>query len=259
MVSFDEPVVAADALHSEASEPIPDPAEVLRAAVEQARAQGLEEGRAQGRQEGLKQGLAEGREQGIAVGHGEGLRAGQAEGLKEGREQGRQEALHLNNLLSSCASSLHDLEEQMGQSLLTLALDIANQVLRTTLAEQPEAMLPAVREVLHMNPTGQQGMMRLWVHPDDLELVRLHLADEIKEANWRLLADESITRGGCRAETPYGDIDATLHTRWRRVAASLGRVSEWNTWDEQAAMTVLESAVASLRGDAPARGAKGAA
>ena len=57
----------------------------------------------------------------------------------------------------------------------------------------------------------------------DMELVKLHLADELRAAPWRLFADESITRGGCRAETSFGDIDATLQTRWRRVAASLGR------------------------------------
>ena len=63
--------------------------------------------------------------------------------------------------------------------------------------------------------------MRLWANPQDIELIRLHLADELKEGHWRVLADESLARGGCRAETPYGDIDATLQTRWRRVAASL--------------------------------------
>ncbi|WP_435956319.1 flagellar assembly protein FliH [Bordetella bronchiseptica] len=129
-------------------------------------------------------------------------------------------------MAQACAASVARLEDNMGQSLLTLALDIAGQVLRTTLAEHPETMVAAVREVLHINPaTG--AAMRLWVHPDDLELVRTHLADELNEANWRLQADESITRGGCRTETAYGDVDATLQTRWRRVAASLGRSAAW--------------------------------
>src|SRR5690606_22420420 len=96
------------------------------------------------------------------------------------------------------------------------------------LREQPEAMLAAVREVLHINPAAT-GAMRLWVHPADLELVRQHLADELREGHWRVLADESIARGGCRAETPYGDIDATLQTRWRRIAASLGRSVSWES------------------------------
>lgn len=230
MMSFDEPEVVVEAQPEEPPpDPGPDPEELLRAALEQARAEGLAEGRAQGRQ----QGLAEGREQGRREGHAEGLAAGHAEGLAQGREQGREEAQRLNALLSTFASSLREIEEQMGQSLITLALDIAGQILRTRLEVQPDVMLAAVREVLHMTATAPQGgAMRLWVHPDDLELVRLHLADEFKEANWRLLADESIARGGCRAETPYGDIDATLHTRWRRVAASLGRSISWDDGDK---------------------------
>ncbi|WP_262342329.1 flagellar assembly protein FliH, partial [Bordetella pertussis] len=149
---------------------------------------------------------------------------GHAEGLAQGREDARQQAERLHALAQACAASVARLEDNMGQSLLTLALDIAGQVLRTTLAEHPEAMVAAVREVLQINPaTG--AAMRLWVHPDDLELVRTHLADELNEANWRLQADESITRGGCRTETAYGDVDATLQTRWRRVAASLGAAS----------------------------------
>jgi flagellar assembly protein FliH len=114
------------------------------------------------------------------------------------------------------------LEEKTGQALLTLALDIARQVVRITVAQQPEALLAAVREVLHMNPSAG-APLRLWLHPLDLDLVRLHLAEELKSGSWRVLADESITRGGCRAETSFGEIDATLETRWRRVAASLGR------------------------------------
>lgn len=225
MTSFDEPEaeVVIEPPPPE-PDPGPDPEEVLRELQAQARA----EGRRQGHAEGHKAGLAEGRERGHAEGLAAGREAGYAEGLAQGREQGRQEAERLNELVTNCANSLRLIEEQMGQGLITLALDVAAQVLRERLDAYPESLLPAVREVLHINPASPQGAMRLWVHPDDLELVRLHLADELKEGNWRVLADESITRGGCRAETPYGDIDATLQTRWRRVAAALGRTTVWD-------------------------------
>lgn len=225
MSSFDLPVE--DIVEVATSEPEPDPGPdreaMLREALAQAREEGLSAGMAQGREQGLR----EGREAGHAEGLEAGRRAGYDEGLAQGREQARQEALQLHSLADACAKSVAALEAQMGQALLTLALDIAGQVLRTTLAEQPEAMLAGVREVLHINPAST-GAMRLWVHPADLELVRLHLADELREGGWRVVADESITRGGCRAETPYGDIDATLQTRWRRIAASLGRSVTWD-------------------------------
>ena len=221
MLSFDEPAPVEVEPEPE-PDPGPDPAVVMAQLRAQAIAEGHEEGLARGHAAGMEAGQQAGYEAGLAAGR----EAGHAEGLAQGREQGAAEAHRLHTLIEACAVSIGALEEKMGQSLLTLALDIAQQVVRTTLAEQPETVVNAVRDVLHINPTAG-GQMRLWANPEDIELIRLHLADELKEGHWRVLADESILRGGCRAETPFGDIDATLQTRWRRVAASLGRNATW--------------------------------
>lgn len=221
MLSFDEPATVEVEPEPE-PDPGPDPAVVMAQLRAQAMAEGREEGYAQGHAAGVEAGQQTGHDAGFAAGR----EAGYAEGLAQAREQGAAEARRMHALVQACAVSLGQLEEKMGQSLLTLALDIAQQVVRTTLSEQPETVAAAVRDVLHINPSAG-GQMRLWANPEDIELIRLHLADELKEGHWRVLADESIARGGCRAETPYGDIDATLQTRWRRVAASLGRNVSW--------------------------------
>ena len=221
MLSFDEPATV-EAEPEPEPDPGPDPAVVMAQLRAQAMAEGREEGYAQGHAAGVEAGQQAGHEAGYAAGR----EAGYAEGLAQARQQGAEEAQRLNALVQACAASVGALEEKMGQSLLTLALDIAQQVVRTTLSEQPEAVAAAVRDVLHINPSTH-GQMRLWANPEDIELIRLHLADELKEGHWRVLADESIARGGCRAETPFGDVDATLQTRWRRVAASLGRNASW--------------------------------
>jgi flagellar assembly protein FliH len=205
MLSFDEPAVV-EAEPEPEPDPGPDPEVVMAQLRAQALVEGREEGHAQGHAAGLEVGQQAGYEAGLAAGREQGY----AEGLVQAREQGAAEAQRLHALVEACAASLGSLEEKMGQGLLTLALDIAQQVVRTTLADQPETVINAVREVLHINPTAG-GQMRLWA----------------KEGHWRVLADESISRGGCRAETPFGDIDATLQTRWRRVAASLGRNVSW--------------------------------
>ncbi|MDX3988941.1 flagellar assembly protein FliH [Achromobacter sp. LC458] len=221
MLSFDEPATV-EAEPEPEPDPGPDPAVVMAQLRAQAMAEGREEGYAQGHAAGVEAGQQAGHEAGYAAGR----EAGYAEGLAQARQQGAEEAQRLNALVQACAASVGALEEKMGQSLLTLALDIAQQVVRTTLSEQPDTVIAAVRDVLHINPSAG-GQMRLWANPEDIELIRLHLADELKEGHWRVLADESIARGGCRAETPFGDIDATLQTRWRRVAASLGRNVSW--------------------------------
>ncbi len=221
MLSFDEPATV-EAEPEPEPDPGPDPAVVMAQLRAQAMAEGREEGYAQGHAAGVEAGQQAGHEAGYAAGR----EAGYAEGLAQARQQGAEEAQRLNALVQACAASVGALEEKMGQSLLTLALDIAQQVVRTTLSEQPDTVIAAVRDVLHINPSAG-GQMRLWANPEDIELIRLHLVDELKEGHWRVLADESIARGGCRAETPFGDIDATLQTRWRRVAASLGRNVSW--------------------------------
>jgi flagellar assembly protein FliH len=61
------------------------------------------------------------------------------------------------------------------------------------------------------------------LHADDVALVREYLGDDLQAAGWTMLSDASITRGGCRVQAASGELDATLETRWERVAAALGR------------------------------------
>ncbi|WP_442952012.1 flagellar assembly protein FliH [Orrella sp. JC864] len=214
---------------SAAGAPDPDePSEAEQAAEREARIQAAcRQGWETGHQEGYARGLQEGREAGHAQGLEQGRKEGYEAGLAEGRDQAVQHAQALAALARACADSLAGIEAEMGQALLTLSLDIARQVLRDTLSAQPEKILPAIREVLHADNRGAEPL-RLWVNGRDHALVSQHLADDLAAQNWQLLTDDALAPGGCRAETAYGTIDATLQTRWRRVAASLGKVHEWD-------------------------------
>lgn len=196
--------------------PPPDPQVIL----EEARQQGIAEGRETGHAEGLVQGRE--------TGHAEGREAGFAEGLAAGQAEARREAEHLRALSERCAQAYAALEHDMSEALVTLGLDIARQVLRQEITTNHASMLGVVREILHADPDQPQGL-RLWLHPDDIELVNEHLGTEAREQGWRLLADPQLNRGDCRAESPYGAIDATLQTRWQRVAAALDRNTPWDS------------------------------
>lgn len=190
---------------------------------EQACREGFEAGRKDGHEDGFKEGRAAGHAEGTEAGRQEGFQAG----LAEGREEAARQAQRLSDLSGACAESLGRLEAEMGQALLTLALDVARQVVRDTLTVEPERVLGAVREVLHFD-VKDAAPLRLWVNVADHEIVAQNLADDLRSAGWKLLIDDDILPGGCRAETAFGTIDATLQTRWRRVAASLGKSHEWD-------------------------------
>src|SRR5690606_13340423 len=85
-------------------------------------------------------------------------------------------------------------------------------------------ILDLVRDITHLD-TSKEAILKLRVHPDDLDLVDQYLQHDIGVSHWRLLADASIERGGCLAETVLGNIDATLQTRWERVTSALGQTS----------------------------------
>ena len=212
-----EPEVAEPAAEPE---PQVDPAAELEAAREQARAAGHAEGFKKGRAEGLAAGQKEGREKGQAE--------GRAEALKRGEAATRAEVAKLQSVLERCAEAVAQMETEVAQAVTQLALTVARQVLLTELRSHPEHVLATVQEVLRAD-LAEHGAVQLWLHPDDAALVSSHLGDTLAERNWRVAVDDTLERGGCRARSAYGDVDATLQTRWRQVCATLGVQAPWRT------------------------------
>lgn len=167
------------------------------------------------RLEAQQTGEIEGRQQGFAQGHSEGYAAGLA--------LVQEQAQALRTLMLALPAALRAAEREVADDLLALALDIARQVVhQQALPTEPQPILTLVRELLHMEP-ALNGSPRLLLHADDAALVQQHLADELQAAGWRIRTDLSITRGGCRVHAASGALDATLETRWERVAAAFGR------------------------------------
>ncbi|MBO9515997.1 MAG: flagellar assembly protein FliH, partial [Variovorax sp.] len=172
------------------------------------------EARAAGEAEGRKQGHAQGRAQGLAEGHAEGVAAGLAAASAHAEQ--------LLALANSLPAALRRAEGEVADALLTLALDIARQVVHRTLRAEPEWVLPLVQDLLHAEP-ALQGEPRLLLHPDDVALVKNSLGNELESAGWQLRADDTIARGGCRVQSASGELDASLETRWKNVTAALHR------------------------------------
>ncbi len=221
MSSFDAP--AAPAKPAVVQKPVPKIADI-QAEVQRLRDAAQLSGHAEGYATGHAQGLAAGTEEGRKAGHELGYAAGFEAGLASGRERAQQEIAQLHELANASATALASVDEEMGQALISLSIRIAEQVLRSTLEAHPEKILDLVRDITHLD-TSKEAILKLRVHPDDLDLVDQYLQHDISVSHWRLLADASVERGGCLAETVLGNIDATLQTRWERVTSALGQKS----------------------------------
>lgn len=158
--------------------------------------------------------------------HRQASREGYAAGYQEGREKAEGELARLAQLMSALDGSLQRFDEDLTQNLLSLALDVAKQMLREALRVRPELVLPVIREAVNSLPQASQHP-HLKLHPDDAALVRSLMEDELNHFHWKVIEDGRVERGGCRVETANSEIDATLENRWRRVLAGLGREGGW--------------------------------
>lgn len=198
------PAAAASAAPARPREPAVD-----RAELERLRREAREAGLAEGRQAGLAQGLAQGHDQGYAA------------GLAAGKAAVDAQAAQLLALAASLPAALRRAEDDLAETVVALALDVAKQVVHRSLEAGPDLIVPVVQDLLRREP-ALQGEPRLLLHPLDAELVAGALGAELQNAGWQVLADETITRGGCLVKAGSGAHDATLETRWARVAAALG-------------------------------------
>src|SRR4051812_25663114 len=71
--------------------------------------------------------------------------AAHAEGLAEGRKQGAEHAALMQALLAAAGAEIRKWEESIADDIVTLALEIARQVVRDTPSVKREALIPVVR------------------------------------------------------------------------------------------------------------------
>ncbi|MBI4937489.1 MAG: flagellar assembly protein FliH [Nitrosomonadales bacterium] len=152
----------------------------------------------------------------------EGYRAGYA----EGKQRADMEAQRMAQMVDALNQELQQIDQKIAQDLLELALEIARQMLQQALKVKPELLLEVVHKAINELPHFNQHA-HLVLHPDDAKLVRSRMGEQLDHTGWKIIENEQVGRGGCRVETAHGQIDATLGTRWQRVAASIGQDSTW--------------------------------
>jgi len=194
---------AAGTPRAAAEAPAPDPAEQLAAQLRAARQSGY--------QDGYRDGL-------VAL-----------EAFKQSFAS--QTTAQIGLLMQSLNAGMSGLQQDMARTLAICATHLARQIVRTELATEPARIAMVAHEALDTLLLSAQHIT-LRVHPDDHALVAQGAAEVLAARGARLLSDASMTRGGCLVESDIGVIDASIETRWRRAAASLGNDEPWEPLDD---------------------------
>lgn len=180
------------------------------------------------------------------VAQAEAMRAARQSGYHDGYRDGlvalegfkqsfaAQTTAQIGALLTSLDAELGSLQQDMARTLAIAATHLARTIVRSELVAQPQLVAAVAQEAIDTLLLSARHIT-LRVHPDDHGFVAQGAAEVLTARGARLLADASLTRGGCLVESDIGVIDATIEARWRRAAAALGCDEAWSSSDGSAA------------------------
>ncbi len=150
----------------------------------------------------------------------EAFQLGRQEGLEAGRKEIRARVRELESLMQTLARPLEQLDSQIENELVKLALTVAKQLVRRELKTDPGEVLACVREAMVALPLAARNV-RLILHPEDASLVREMLALGGNERGWQIVEDPLLSRGGCKISSDTSQIDASVERRLHTVIANV--------------------------------------
>lgn len=159
----------------------------------------------------------------FAKGQEEGRAAGLAAVEREIRpqlQQLQQRIERFDAIMNSLARPLHELDPEVEDQLLQLALTIGRHLVRRELRIDPSQVIAIIRETVALLPASARDV-RVHLHPEDAAVVREKLATPTGERAWTIAEDPVMGRGGCRVSTETAQIDARLETRIGSVVSAL--------------------------------------
>jgi flagellar assembly protein FliH len=172
-------------------------------------------------------------------GYAEGFVQGRAQAMVEAQRQinefisnqGQETARQFAALFESARAQFEVAEQTAAQGVLDLACELARQVLRHEVSTNPNVLLPVIREALGILFADSRSVL-VKLNPLDLEMLQGVLREDLPNVSLTLMADPSITKGGCLVESGGTVVDGKLEKRWSRAIAQLGRTLPWEVSDD---------------------------
>lgn len=166
--------------------------------------------------------IAAARQQGYQDGYRDGTAA--LDGFKLSFSS--QATAQIGALLDGFDAQFAALDRRLASNVTQIAVQIAQQVLRAELQQNPAVVAHVAAEAVSAVMLSARHIS-VHVHPADMPLVAEGAEESLRARGARLLPDASLERGGVRVVSDAGSLDATVATRWAQAAAVLGADVPW--------------------------------
>jgi type III secretion system HrpE/YscL family protein len=151
-----------------------------------------------------------------------GRTAAMESGFREGFDKG---AAQWVEALRAARERVAAAARQARPEIVRLALRVAEKILRQRIDTHPESIAPMVDDALRSFLVQNQTRVVLRVNPADERVLaarRQHWLERHPTiGGLAIVPDEGIGRGGCRLESEFGTVDATLETQLQVIERHL--------------------------------------
>ncbi len=158
--------------------------------------------------------------------HEEGL----AQGKEEGFEKGKAEAVPILEQMQALLQQIDGLWRQLAETYEEKILQLVGRVSEKVVCAQVAVDSDTVRRVIldAFRMTPEPAEVTIEIHPQDaekIETVKETFFEEIKTLKHvSVLPDPSVSPGGCRIKTRFGEVDATLESRLTAIQDTIMNV-----------------------------------
>ena len=160
---------------------------------------------------------------------------GYAEGCKAAESQ-------YQELLDKAQREIEEFEHEKDEywqsiepELVSLAVEIAEKIIRSEVSARPEAVLDVARSAIRQ--LRQRESIRLHVNPGDLEVVRSNKTELLETTDGvqhlEIVDDRRVDRGGVVIESDDGMLDARIKTQLSEVEKALAEAVNESSGHEE--------------------------
>jgi flagellar assembly protein FliH len=148
-----------------------------------------------------------------------GYEAGERAGAEAGAKRAEAMLRRLAQTLDELADVRRDMIRQTERQMVQLALAIAKRVVRREVTIDGDLTLTMARVALER--LGDSTSVTVHLHPDEFEATAAGRDTLQAGSRVTVVADPGVSRGGCRVESDFGYVDASVDAQFQELARAL--------------------------------------
>ena len=149
------------------------------------------------------------------------------EGYQEGLQTAQEDLERVKESLSAFFNAKQEIYDNIAPDIFEISLDIAKKIIKKESIENPDVILNNIKDIMK-GLSKEEAKITLRVNPSQAAMLKNdvpEVADSLGlEAKIIIVADETITEGGCLVTTTNGVIDATIESQLAIISEVLKEI-----------------------------------